>query len=90
MAEMRKKVANYKRFRELVNEWVDLAVKLKALERAAEKGAEGDLWKHDEMQHCARACKNADLCSRDRLTTARRYEIGPVSGTFLGRPFYRE
>ncbi len=30
---MREKVANYKRFRELTNEWVDLAIELERLER---------------------------------------------------------
>jgi hypothetical protein len=28
ITEMREKVSNYKRFRELVNEWVDLVVEL--------------------------------------------------------------
>lgn len=36
---MRRKLANYKRFRELVNEWVDLAVERERLERAAAKRA---------------------------------------------------
>ncbi len=30
---MREKVANYRRFRELTNEWVDLAIELERLER---------------------------------------------------------
>jgi uncharacterized protein DUF6788 len=33
VAVMQEKVANYKRLRELVNEWVDLAVKLDQMER---------------------------------------------------------
>lgn len=37
VAEMREKVSNYKRFRELVNEWVDLAMDLERIERAAKK-----------------------------------------------------
>ena len=36
---MRRKVENYKRFRELVNEWVDLSVEL---ERATSKQRHGD------------------------------------------------
>ena len=36
-AEMRRKVANYKRFRELVNQWVDLAVEQERAERVQEK-----------------------------------------------------
>jgi len=39
LAEMRQKVENYKRFRELVNEWVDLAVEQ---ERATSKQPHGD------------------------------------------------
>jgi hypothetical protein len=39
---MRRKVENYKRFRELVNEWVDLAVELERTERAAAKQSDGD------------------------------------------------
>ena len=39
VAAMRQKVANYKRFRELVNEWVDLAVEH---ERATSKQRHGD------------------------------------------------
>ena len=42
LAEMRRKVENYKRFRELVNEWVDLAVELEKAERAAAKQSDGD------------------------------------------------
>lgn len=40
--EMRRKVENYKRFRELVNEWVDLAMELERAERAAAKQGHGD------------------------------------------------
>ena len=40
VAEMRRQVANYKRFRELVNEWVDLEVARERMER--EKRAGGD------------------------------------------------
>jgi len=36
---MREKLANYKRFRELTNEWVDLAIERERLERAAAKRA---------------------------------------------------
>jgi hypothetical protein len=36
------KVANYKRFRELVNEWVDLEVERERAERAQEKHAGGN------------------------------------------------
>jgi hypothetical protein len=39
VAEMRRKVENYKRFRELVNKWVDLSVEL---ERASSKQHYGD------------------------------------------------
>lgn len=39
--EMRDKVATYKRFRDLVNEWVDLVVERERLERAVEKKADG-------------------------------------------------
>ncbi len=42
LADTRRKVANYKRFRELVNEWVDLAVELERAERAAAKQSDGD------------------------------------------------
>jgi hypothetical protein len=37
IVEMREKVANYKRLRELVNAWVDLSLELERLERAAKK-----------------------------------------------------
>ena len=40
--EMREKVANYKRFRELVNEWVDLAVELEKLQREQARKGDGD------------------------------------------------
>ena len=33
LAEVRPKVANYKRFRELTDEWVDLVVELEQQER---------------------------------------------------------
>jgi hypothetical protein len=42
LAETRQKVANYKRFRELVNEWVDLAMELEKAERAEAKQSDGD------------------------------------------------
>jgi hypothetical protein len=42
IAATREKVANYKRLRELVNEWVDLAVELERLERDAAKRSHGD------------------------------------------------
>ena len=42
LAEMRHKVENYKRFRELLNEWVDLAVELERAERARAKQSDGD------------------------------------------------
>jgi len=42
VAKMRRKVENYKRFRELVNEWVDLAVERERAERAARKPHAGD------------------------------------------------
>src|SRR5712691_5429214 len=42
LSEMRQKVANYKRLRELVNEWVELAVELERAERAAAKQSNGD------------------------------------------------
>lgn len=35
LQEMRDKVANYKRLRELVNEWVDLSLELEQLQRTA-------------------------------------------------------
>jgi hypothetical protein len=38
VAAMREKLATYKRLRELVNEWVDLALEHEALARAAGKG----------------------------------------------------
>jgi hypothetical protein len=41
-ADMRHKVENYKRFRDLVNEWVDLAVELERAERASAKQGHGD------------------------------------------------
>ena len=37
VAEMREKISNYKRFRELVNEWVDLVVELEKANRAQAK-----------------------------------------------------
>ena len=40
--QMRAKVAHYKRFRELANEWVDLAVELERAERARTKHSDGD------------------------------------------------
>ena len=33
LAEMREKLANYKRFRELTDEWVDLVVELEQQDR---------------------------------------------------------
>jgi hypothetical protein len=39
---MRRKVANYKRLRELMNEWVSLGVELERAERAQEKHAGGN------------------------------------------------
>ena len=42
IAEVREKVANYKRLRELVNEWVELAVQLERAEREQAKHAHGD------------------------------------------------
>jgi len=38
---MRHKVENYKRFRKLVNQWVDLAVELERAERAGAKPIDG-------------------------------------------------
>ena len=35
--QMREKLANYKRFRELTNEWVDLAMEIERVERAEAK-----------------------------------------------------
>jgi len=40
--QMHRKVAHYKRFRELVNQWVDLAVELERAERAQAKHSHGD------------------------------------------------
>jgi hypothetical protein len=37
VSEMRAKITNYKRFRELVNEWVDLVVELEKANRAQAK-----------------------------------------------------
>ena len=42
IADVRAKVANYKRLRELVNEWVELAVQLERAEREQAKHAHGD------------------------------------------------
>ena len=42
VTEMRQKVARYKRFRELVNEWVDLEVERERAEREKERHARGD------------------------------------------------
>ena len=42
VTEIRHKVENYKRFRELVNQWVDLAVQLERAERATSKQRHGD------------------------------------------------
>ena len=42
LAEMRQKVANYKRLRELVNQWVGLAIELEKAERAAAKQSNGN------------------------------------------------
>jgi hypothetical protein len=42
MAATRRKVRNYKRFREWVNEWVGLAVELERAERARTKLTDGD------------------------------------------------
>jgi hypothetical protein len=42
VASMQRKVSNYKRFRELVNEWVDLEVEREQAERAQEKHAGGN------------------------------------------------
>jgi hypothetical protein len=39
---MRRKVANYKRLRELVNEWVALEIERERAEREKEKRAGGD------------------------------------------------
>jgi hypothetical protein len=37
ITQMREKVANYKRLRELVNEWVDLSLELEQLQRSTKK-----------------------------------------------------
>jgi len=42
IAATREKVANYKRLRELINQWVDLAVELEQVERDAAKQRHGD------------------------------------------------
>lgn len=42
IAATREKVANYKRLRELVNQWVDLAVELERVERDEAKQRDGD------------------------------------------------
>lgn len=43
VAKMQEKVSNYKRFRELVNQWVDLAVELEKAERVqAKKNSDGN------------------------------------------------
>jgi len=42
VASIERKVANYKRFRELVNEWVDLEIAREQAERAKEKRAGGN------------------------------------------------
>ncbi|MBI2002930.1 MAG: hypothetical protein HYS69_17425 [candidate division NC10 bacterium] len=42
VTEMREKVTTYRRFRELVHEWVDLAVELERVERARAKERHGD------------------------------------------------
>ncbi len=42
VAAMRRKIAHYKRFRELVNEWVDLEIARERAEREKEKRAGGD------------------------------------------------
>jgi len=39
---MRGKVAHYKRFRHLIQEWVDLELQRERLERSREKGTDGD------------------------------------------------
>ena len=39
---LRQKVANYKRLRELVNQWVELAIELEKAERTAAKQGHGD------------------------------------------------
>jgi len=42
VSEMRQRIARYKRFRELVNAWVDLEVERERAERAEEKRAGGN------------------------------------------------
>ena len=42
VASIQRKAANYKRFRELVNEWVDLEIEREQAERAKEKHAGGN------------------------------------------------
>ncbi|MGA8580069.1 MAG: DUF6788 family protein [Bryobacteraceae bacterium] len=42
VTEMRQRIARYKRFRELVNEWVDREVERERAERAEEKRAGGN------------------------------------------------
>ncbi len=42
VTEIRHKIENYKRFGELVNEWVDLAVELERVERVRAKQGDGD------------------------------------------------
>jgi len=42
LPEMRQKVANYKRLRELVNEWVELAIELEKAERRRRSQGHGD------------------------------------------------
>jgi hypothetical protein len=42
VAAMREKVANYRQFRELINEWVELAVEMERVERAEAKHSDGD------------------------------------------------
>jgi len=42
LEEMREKVANYRRLRELVNEWVGLGVELERAKRARAKRHDGD------------------------------------------------
>jgi len=42
VAEMRVKVGNYKRFRELTSEWVELAVELERAQREHARHADGD------------------------------------------------
>jgi hypothetical protein len=42
VAAMRQKVTNYKRFRELVNQWVDLALELERAERVPARLSDGN------------------------------------------------